>query len=182
MPDAWTLTAADLTVAYATGEVTPEDARESVLGRIETVNPGLNAVVTIDLAGARAAAGARWRDGQGAWTARRHSADRKGQSVRGGLRATWGSALFVDFIAPRSAGRPVTRGRGRHVRALRERYGENFAAGHADTATLREVINRLDAASLNRLQGDLEKVQLDEAFRPGPSGGLIDTLQDAPTG
>jgi hypothetical protein len=68
------------------------------------------------------------------------------------------------------------------VRALRERYGENFASGHADTATLREVINRLDAVSLNRLQGDLEKVQLDEAFRPGPSGGLIDTLQDAPTG
>jgi hypothetical protein len=50
------------------------------------------------------------------------------------------------------------------VRALRECYGENFAAGYADTATLREVINRLDAASLDRLQGDLEQVQLDEAF------------------
>ena len=61
------------------------------------------------------------------------------------------------------------------VRDLRGRYGENFATGHADTATLREVINRLDAASLNQLHGDLEKVQLDEAFRPGPSGGLIDT-------
>jgi hypothetical protein len=45
------------------------------------------------------------------------------------------------------------------VRDLRERYGENCAAGHADTATLREVINRLDAASLNRVQGDLEKGQ-----------------------
>ena len=48
------------------------------------------------------------------------------------------------------------------VRDLRERYGENFAAGHADTATLGEVINRLDAASLNRLHGDLEKGQVDE--------------------
>jgi hypothetical protein len=59
------------------------------------------------------------------------------------------------------------------VRDLRERYGENFATGHADTATLREVINRLDGASLNRLHGDLEKGQLDEvgAFRPGPSRG-----------
>jgi len=59
------------------------------------------------------------------------------------------------------------------VRDRRERYGENFAAGHADTATLREVINRLDAASLNRLHGDLEKGQVDEvgAFRPGPSRG-----------
>jgi aspartyl-tRNA(Asn)/glutamyl-tRNA(Gln) amidotransferase subunit A len=64
MRDAWALTAADLTAAYATGAATPEDALESVLGRIETVNPGLNAVVTIDLAGARAATGARWRDGQ----------------------------------------------------------------------------------------------------------------------
>ena len=59
------------------------------------------------------------------------------------------------------------------VRTLRERYGEYFAAGLADTATLREVINRIDAASLNRVQGDLEKGQLDEvgAFRPGPSRG-----------
>ena len=56
------------------------------------------------------------------------------------------------------------------VRDLRERYGENFAAGHADTATLREIINRLDAKSLNRVQSDLEKGQLDAvgAFRPGP--------------
>jgi hypothetical protein len=59
------------------------------------------------------------------------------------------------------------------VRTLRERCGENFAAGHAGTATLQEVINRLDAASLNRVQGDLEKGQLDEvgAFRPTPSRG-----------
>jgi hypothetical protein len=59
------------------------------------------------------------------------------------------------------------------VRDLRERYGKNFAAGHADTVTLREVINRLDAASLNRVQSDLEKGQLDEvgAFRAGPSRG-----------
>ena len=69
------------------------------------------------------------------------------------------------------------------VRDLRERYGENFAAGHADTATLREVINRLDAASLNRVQGDLEKGQLDEVWRV-PSrpftgiGGLIDPRPD----
>jgi hypothetical protein len=55
------------------------------------------------------------------------------------------------------------------VRDLRDRYGENFAAGHADTVTLREVINRLDAASLNRLHADLEKGQADEGFRPGPS-------------
>jgi hypothetical protein len=60
------------------------------------------------------------------------------------------------------------------VRDLRERYGENFAVGHADTATLREVINRLDAASLNRLLGDLEKGQVDEVWRvpSGPFAGI----------
>ena len=54
------------------------------------------------------------------------------------------------------------------VRTLRERYGENFAAGHADTATLREVINRLDAASKPG-QGDLERPDEVGAVRPGPS-------------
>jgi hypothetical protein len=52
------------------------------------------------------------------------------------------------------------------VRTLRERYGENFAAGLADTATLREVINRLDAASLNRLQADLDKGAFPSRYTP----------------
>ena len=56
---------------------------------------------------------------------------------------------------------------------------KTLQTGQAGTATLREVINRLDAASLNRVQGDLEKGQLDEVWRV-PSrpftgiGGLID--------
>jgi aspartyl-tRNA(Asn)/glutamyl-tRNA(Gln) amidotransferase subunit A len=103
MPDAWTLTAADLTAAYGTGAATPEDALESVLGRIEAVNPELNAVVTIDLAGARAAAAAacaRWRDGQALGPLDGIPLTVKDNLFVGGLRATWGSALFVDFIAP----------------------------------------------------------------------------------
>src|SRR3984893_6288196 len=103
MPDAWTLTAADLALAFATGEVTPEDALESVLGRIEAVNPELNAVVTIDLAGARAAAaaaGARGRDGRALGPLDGIPLSVKDNLFVGGLRATWGSALFADFIAP----------------------------------------------------------------------------------
>jgi hypothetical protein len=56
------------------------------------------------------------------------------------------------------------------VRTLRERYGENFAAGLADTATLREVINRLDAASLNRLQADLDSASLHGNKKKPPWG------------
>ena len=103
MSDAWALTAADLTAAYATGAATPEAALESVLGRIEAVNPDLNAVVTIDLVGARAAAaaaGARWRAGQALGPLDGIPLTVKDNLFVGGLRATRGSKLFVDFIAP----------------------------------------------------------------------------------
>src|SRR6202045_4200126 len=103
MRDAWALTAADLTAAYTTGAATPEDALQSGLNRIEAVNPELNAVVTVDLAGARAvatAAGARWRAGQPLGPLDGISLTVKDNLFVCGLRATWGSALFADFIAP----------------------------------------------------------------------------------
>jgi hypothetical protein len=46
------------------------------------------------------------------------------------------------------------------VRNFREIYGPSFAAGHADTATLREVISRLDETSLRGLHRDHETGQL----------------------
>lgn len=46
------------------------------------------------------------------------------------------------------------------VRELREVYGVDFGSGHADTATLREVINRLDQSSLSALHRDHAKGQL----------------------
>jgi aspartyl-tRNA(Asn)/glutamyl-tRNA(Gln) amidotransferase subunit A len=103
MRDAWALTAAELSAAYATGAVTPEDALQSVLNRIEAVNPELNAVVTLDLSGARAAAtaaGARWRAGQPLGPLDGIPLTVKDNLFVCGLRATWGSALFADFIAP----------------------------------------------------------------------------------
>jgi hypothetical protein len=48
------------------------------------------------------------------------------------------------------------------VRNFREIYGRRFASGHADTATLREVINRLDPTSLSELHRDDETGQLYE--------------------
>ena len=103
MTEAWALTAAALTAAYATGAVTPEAALDSVLNRIEAVNSALNAVVTLDLPGARAAAaaaGARWRDGQPLGPLDGVPLTVKDNLFVGGLRATWGSRLFADFIAP----------------------------------------------------------------------------------
>src|SRR5260370_11953930 len=62
----WELSAADLVAGYAGGQFTPRDALESVLTRIAAVNPRINAIVTLDVAGARATANAssvRWRRG-----------------------------------------------------------------------------------------------------------------------
>ncbi len=103
MLDAWKLTAADLATAYASGAATPESALESVLGRIEDANPGLNAVVTIDLVGARAAAaaaGMRRRNGQALGPLDGIPLTVKDNLFVRGLRATWGSTLFANFSAP----------------------------------------------------------------------------------
>jgi aspartyl-tRNA(Asn)/glutamyl-tRNA(Gln) amidotransferase subunit A len=103
IPEAWALTATELAAAYATDAVTPEGALQSVLSRIEAVNGELNAVVTVDLAGARtaaAAATARWRAGQPLGPLDGIPLTVKDNLFVGGLRATWGSALFADFIAP----------------------------------------------------------------------------------
>ncbi|WP_158746269.1 amidase [Acidisphaera sp. L21] len=103
MTEAWALTATGLSAAFATGALTPEAALESVLHRIEAGNPALNAVVTIDLQGARraaAAAGTRWRCGQSLGPLDGVPLTIKDNLHVGGLRATWGSRLFADFIAP----------------------------------------------------------------------------------
>ena len=72
-----------------------------MLTRIEAVNPKLNAIVTFDIAGARAAADtstARWRDGQA-----RRVFDGVPLTVKDnipvrGMRATWGSRIYADWV------------------------------------------------------------------------------------
>jgi hypothetical protein len=56
------------------------------------------------------------------------------------------------------------------IRSLREIYGWRFASGHSDTATLREVINRLDPTSLSELHRDHETGQL---YKFAHSGSVI---------
>jgi len=97
----WELTAAELAAGYASRAFSPRDALESVLTRIEAVNPKLNAIVTFDIAGARAAADtstARWRDGQA-----RRVFDGVPLTVKDnipvrGMRATWGSRIYADWV------------------------------------------------------------------------------------
>ncbi|WP_158815738.1 amidase [Methylocapsa sp. S129] len=96
----WALTATALAEGYEAGAFSPADVIESVLDRVAMVNPLINAVVTLDAAGAREAAtdsAERHRRG-----AARGPLDGTPITVKDnmrvkGMRATWGSRLYADF-------------------------------------------------------------------------------------
>jgi aspartyl-tRNA(Asn)/glutamyl-tRNA(Gln) amidotransferase subunit A len=97
----WELSAADLVAGYADGQFTPRDALDSVLGRIEAVNPRINAIVTLDIAGARAAAEAstaRWRTGGSLGAFDGVPLTVKDNIPVRGMRATWGSRIYADWV------------------------------------------------------------------------------------
>ncbi|MBY0335050.1 MAG: amidase, partial [Acetobacteraceae bacterium] len=100
----WRLAAAELSAAYAAGRLDPAAVLEEVLARVAAVNPFLNAIVTRDEAGARAAAresAARWRAGLARGPLDGIPITVKDNLWVGGLRATWGSRVFADHVAPR---------------------------------------------------------------------------------
>ncbi len=99
----WAATASELGVLYAAGEATPSAVLESVLERIAAVNPGLNAIVTLDADGARMAAAAstaRWAAGAALGPLDGVPFTVKDNLHVGGMRATWGSLLYADHVAP----------------------------------------------------------------------------------
>jgi aspartyl-tRNA(Asn)/glutamyl-tRNA(Gln) amidotransferase subunit A len=102
---------AALTRAYASRTLSPVEIVELCLERIKRINPAINAVVTLDAEGAREAARSsrqRWREGT-----QRGPLDGVPLTVKDsipvkGLRATWGSAVFADFV-PEADELPVAR-------------------------------------------------------------------------
>ncbi|MBP0465382.1 amidase [Roseomonas sp. PWR1] len=101
---AWPLDATDLVAAYRSGRLDPVAALDSCLQRIAATNPALNAIVTLDEPGARAAAAAsaaRWRSGAPLGPFDGVPITVKDNLFVGGLRATWGSNLHADHVAPR---------------------------------------------------------------------------------
>jgi len=107
----WTMTATELVKAYSARAATPSETVESVIARHDTVNPQLNAVVTLDRDGARTAATdstARWRKG-----APKSALDGVPITIKdnihvAGLRTTWGSCLYADHVPTRDE-TPVTK-------------------------------------------------------------------------
>ncbi|MCC7429055.1 MAG: amidase [Alphaproteobacteria bacterium] len=99
----WRLSASGLQAAYAAGRLDPRDVLRSVLARLAEVNPKLNAVVLVDEARAQAAATAsaeRWRAGRPLSPLDGVPVTVKDNIPVGGLRATWGSRLFAEHVAP----------------------------------------------------------------------------------
>jgi aspartyl-tRNA(Asn)/glutamyl-tRNA(Gln) amidotransferase subunit A len=104
-------TACELAAKFAGGTVSPVDALETCLERIEKLNPRLNAIITLDSAGARKAAArssARWRTGKPLSALDGVPITIKDNLFVGGMRATWGSRLYEEHV-PESDELPVER-------------------------------------------------------------------------
>lgn len=100
----WRATAAELAALFRRGAATPAQALDAVLARTEAVNGTLNAIVTLDLPGARQAADSatrRWQDGTPLSALDGVPITVKDNLFVGGIRAGWGSLLFADHVAPR---------------------------------------------------------------------------------
>jgi aspartyl-tRNA(Asn)/glutamyl-tRNA(Gln) amidotransferase subunit A len=99
------MSAAELLEAYKRKELSPVEALDAFISRIETVNPGLNAFVTLALEPAR----------EGAKRAEQAYADGDARPLEGipfgvkdniftsGIRTTYGSTLYQDFIPEEDA-------------------------------------------------------------------------------
>ncbi|OPY96541.1 hypothetical protein A5906_04660 [Bradyrhizobium sacchari] len=96
----WALSASELAAAYADA-LSPRAVCEATLAHVAEVNPQLNAIVTLDEAGALAAADAsarRWREGRPASPLDGMPVTIKDNILVAGLRATWGSKLYRDYV------------------------------------------------------------------------------------
>ena len=133
----WTLHATELASGYLSARFTPLDVIESVLERINGVNPLVNAVVTSDANGARRAAAEstqRYKD-----KAPLSAMDGVPITVKDnikvrGMRSTWGSRLFCDYI-PETDELPIAR--------LRQAGGVIFGKTNCPEFTLQGYTDNL---------------------------------------
>jgi aspartyl-tRNA(Asn)/glutamyl-tRNA(Gln) amidotransferase subunit A len=93
--------ATDLAALYRSGKVSPVEATAAVLARLGEVNGALNAVVTLDEAGAAASArrsAERWGKGEPLSVLDGVPVTIKDNILVGGMRATWGCRLHAQFV------------------------------------------------------------------------------------
>src|SRR3982750_3072025 len=83
------------------GEVSARELLDAHLDRIERLNPAVNAIVTLDAEGARAAADApdaALAGGQDVGPLHGLPVAHKDTHATGGMRTTWGSPLHADTV------------------------------------------------------------------------------------
>lgn len=111
MTDPCLLSATELGRRFAAGSLTPVEVVDAVLARIDRLNPRLNAIPTLDADGARRAAvesAVRWQAGAALSPLDGVPVTVKDSIPVRGLRTTWGSRLYEDFI-PAEDETPVAR-------------------------------------------------------------------------
>lgn len=104
MTELWRLSATQLTEGYRSGAFTPADALDACLQRVEAWQPYTNAVVMLDKAGARQAAGAsrlRWARHKPLGPLDGVPISLKDNLHAAGWTTTWGSRLLQGFVARR---------------------------------------------------------------------------------
>jgi amidase len=99
--DLCTRPATELAALVRTREVSARELMDAHLDRIERLNPELNAIVTLDPEGARAAADAadaRLAAGEPVGPLHGLPVAHKDTHATGGMRTTWGSPLHADTV------------------------------------------------------------------------------------
>jgi aspartyl-tRNA(Asn)/glutamyl-tRNA(Gln) amidotransferase subunit A len=102
MTDLFRQSTTALTEAYANGQATPVDVLDSVLARLDAINPILNAVIAQDRPSARGAAeasAARWRANTALGPLDGIPFTVKDNIATAGLPTTWGSPVYKTFQA-----------------------------------------------------------------------------------
>jgi amidase len=99
--DLCTRPATELAAMVRTREISARELLEAHLDRIDRVNPGVNAVVTLDAEGARAAADAAdaaLAAGEDVGPLHGLPVAHKDTHATGGMRTTWGSPLHTETV------------------------------------------------------------------------------------
>ncbi|GGE99880.1 amidase [Aliidongia dinghuensis] len=98
------LSAVELRRLIGTKEISPVELLDDCLGRIEAVNPAINAVVALDIDGAQAAAREAERQalrGEDLGPLHGLPVGIKDLSETKGLKTTWGSLIYKDHVPTR---------------------------------------------------------------------------------